>query len=109
MLKEAEFYLPEKEGVRCLLCPRKCFIPQSKYGFCRVRVNKENKLYTEIYGEVSSFWKDPIEKKPLYHFYPGSIAFSIGTIGCNFGCDFCQNYSISQKKRPQDIFPRKIS
>ena len=107
MLKEAEFYLPEKEGVRCLLCPRKCFIPQSKYGFCRVRVNKENKLYTEIYGEVSSFWKDPIEKKPLYHFHPGSTAFSIGTVGCNFACDFCQNYSISQKKAPTRYFSPK--
>jgi len=98
MLKEAEFYTHEKNGIRCHLCPRECFIPESKYGFCGVRINKENKLYTEIYGEVSSFWKDPIEKKPLYHFYPGSTAFSIGTVGCNFACDFCQNYSISQEK-----------
>ena len=109
MLKEAEFYTHEKNGIRCHLCPRECFIPESKYGFCGVRINKENKLYTEIYGEVSSFWKDPIEKKPLYHFYPGSTAFSIGTVGCNFACDFCQNYSISQEKAftryfsPKDI------
>ena len=70
---------------------------------------KEGKLYTEIYGEVSSSWKDPIEKKPLYHFYPGSTAFSIGTVGCNLACDFCQNYRISQGKcatrefSPEDI------
>jgi pyruvate formate lyase activating enzyme len=109
MLKEAEFYRSDEKGVQCLLCPWECRIPESTYGFCKVRTVKKGKLYTEIYGEVSSFWKDPIEKKPLYHFYPGSTAFSIGTVGCNLACDFCQNYTISQKKSftrqfsPEDI------
>ncbi len=105
MLQEAQFYTTEDEGVRCLLCPRKCYIPESEYGFCRGRKNEGNTLYSEIYGKVSSFGRDPIEKKPLYHFHPGSTVFSIATIGCNFACEFCQNYTISQ----EDSFTREFS
>ncbi|MEA1993360.1 MAG: AmmeMemoRadiSam system radical SAM enzyme [Euryarchaeota archaeon] len=109
MLKEADFYVPEKEGLRCLLCPQRCLIPDSKRGFCRARKNEGNKLYTEVYGKVSSFGTDPIEKKPLYHFYPGSTAFSIATVGCNLACDFCQNYQISQKEVPtREFSPEEI-
>lgn len=104
MEKEALYYEKLTDGkVRCHLCPHNCAIADGKTGVCGVRVNKKGVLYTEIYGEVSSIAMDPIEKKPLYHFYPGSYILSIGTVGCSFHCDFCQNYTISQNpKHPTD-------
>jgi len=71
-------------------------ISPGKVGFCRGRINEDGKLYTQIYGVITSMAADPIEKKPLYHFWPGSTAFSIGTVGCNFSCRHCQNWTISQ-------------
>lgn len=71
-------------------------IPQGMVGFCRARENEDGKLYTLVYGSIVSMAVDPIEKKPLYHFWPGSDVFSISTVGCNFKCDYCQNWSISQ-------------
>lgn len=97
MKKEAMFY--EQSGgsrVLCLLCAHHCRIADGETGFCRVRHNSEGKLYTSAYGEPAAVNIDPIEKKPLYHFLPGSRAFSIGTAGCNFHCGFCQNWQISQ-------------
>ncbi|MBN2521415.1 MAG: AmmeMemoRadiSam system radical SAM enzyme [Bacteroidales bacterium] len=96
-MKEALYYtkLPENEVI-CELCPHNCRIKEGKAGTCRVRVNKKGILYTETYGVVSAIHVDPIEKKPLYHFYPSSNILSIGTIGCNFRCRFCQNSDISQ-------------
>lgn len=97
VIKEAMLY--EKIGdnkVHCKLCAHSCKISQGKRGFCRVRENRDGKLYTLIYGTVSSEAVDPVEKKPLYHFYPGSYAYSVGSIGCNFRCKHCQNWSISQ-------------
>ena len=91
--------LYEKIGdnkVHCKLCAHSCKISQGKRGFCGVRENRDGKLYTLIYGTVSSEAVDPVEKKPLYHFYPGSYAHSVGSIGCNFRCKHCQNWSISQ-------------
>ncbi len=103
MIKEAMLYrtLPEQK-VSCLLCGHKCQIADSKYGICGVRQNKGGKLYTHVYGEVIAAHVDPIEKKPLYHFLPGTTSFSIATIGCNFRCPFCQNWSISQVSKRKD-------
>ena len=97
-MKEAMFWEKEDNKIRCLLCPHNCLIPDGKRGICGVRENKKGVLYSLIYGEASSISPDPIEKKPLYHFYPGTSALSFGTIGCNFKCMHCQNYSISQAK-----------
>ncbi len=96
-MKEALYYkqLPEKE-VLCLLCPHSCRIKNTERGRCRVRENNNGKLYTLVYGKPSAVHIDPIEKKPFYHFMPGTLAFSIGTAGCNQRCRFCQNWAMSQ-------------
>ncbi|GIM29573.1 AmmeMemoRadiSam system radical SAM enzyme [Clostridium polyendosporum] len=99
MNKEALFYKKKENGtLGCKLCPHTCVIQPGGMGLCGVRQNKEGMLYTLNYGEVTSIALDPIEKKPLYHFYPGKNILSIGSFGCNFKCSFCQNYSISQYK-----------
>lgn len=106
MIKEAMLFrsLPEQK-VSCFLCSHRCTIADKKFGICGVRQNKEGKLYTHVYGEVIAAHVDPIEKKPLYHFLPGTTSFSIATIGCNFRCPFCQNWQISQSsKREKDEF-----
>ncbi len=97
MIKEAMLY-DKLEGskVHCNVCGHRCIISNGKRGFCRVRENKNGILYTLIYNTVSSEAVDPIEKKPLFHFYPGTLAYSLGTIGCNFRCKHCQNWTISQ-------------
>ena len=87
--------MPDK-SVLCKLCPRNCLIPNGYRGECRVRVNIDGKLRTMVYGRAVAVHVDPIEKKPLFHFYPKSKAFSIATAGCNFRCAFCQNWEISQ-------------
>jgi pyruvate formate lyase activating enzyme len=90
---------PEAGGrVRCRLCARLCSIPEGKVGFCGVRINKGGRLYTLNYGRLVAMHADPIEKKPLNHFHPGSYVFSIATVGCNFACQYCQNYDISQRR-----------
>jgi pyruvate formate lyase activating enzyme len=81
--------------VQCMLCAHHCSIGEGKTGICGVRKNKNGHLVSLIYGTCSSITPDPIEKKPLYHFHPGTRVFSLGTIGCNFRCSHCQNYSIS--------------
>ncbi|MBO8129504.1 MAG: AmmeMemoRadiSam system radical SAM enzyme [Peptococcaceae bacterium] len=90
-------FFAQKEGgkVSCLLCPQKCIIEDQKRGVCRVRQNIGGELFTLNYGEITSYALDPIEKKPLYHFYPGHNIFSIGTFGCNLHCRFCQNWEIA--------------
>lgn len=94
--KEAFFYEKLPDGrVHCFLCPWHCSIAPDHGGFCGVRKNIEGKLYTLIYGKVSSLAVDPIEKKPLFHFFPGSKVFSLGTFGCNMHCGYCQNWQIS--------------
>lgn len=96
--KEAMLY-ERAEGlkVRCKLCARRCSIPEGSVGFCRVRKNVGGKLISLVYGKACAANPDPIEKKPLYHFHPGSYVFSIATIGCNFRCKFCDNWTISQE------------
>lgn len=97
MKKEALLYEKLKDKVtRCYLCAHRCVIAEGKFGFCGVRENKDGVLYTHVYGNLIAANIDPIEKKPLYHFLPGSSSFSIATIGCNFRCGFCQNWQISQ-------------
>jgi len=96
MKKEAMFWKPSKDGsVECLLCPHNCEIKDGKVGFCGVRKNEDGKLNSLIYGSCSGIADDPIEKKPLNHFYPGSVVLSLGSVGCNFRCLHCQNYHIS--------------
>ena len=100
-LSEARYYTAVEDGlVQCELCPVCCKIAPGRHGRCGVRRNKEGKLYSEIYNRVTSMAVDPIEKKPLYHFHPDSQIFSIGTLGCNFKCQFCQNWQISQSGAP---------
>jgi len=82
--------------VKCTLCPHLCILAEGKAGICRVRKNDGGKLVTEVYGKACCLRFDPIEKKPLYHFYPGSVIFSVGSVGCNLRCKFCQNWEISQ-------------
>jgi len=96
-MKEAMFYekLDEKK-VRCFLCAHHCVIKEDKRGICYVRKNIEGILYTLVYGRVVSMNIDPIEKKPLFHFQTGSTSFSIAAVGCNFRCEHCQNFEISQ-------------
>ncbi|MCD6502987.1 MAG: AmmeMemoRadiSam system radical SAM enzyme [Euryarchaeota archaeon] len=98
----------EKESVRCNLCPHRCLIPPNGVGACRVRKNINGKLYTLVYGLASSIAVDPIEKKPFYHFEPGSHVLSLSTWGCNLRCPHCQNWEISQTE-PLEHFSRKIS
>ena len=96
-MHEAALY--EKSGdksVRCSLCSHRCHIADKKTGICGVRMNRSGVLYAESYGKVSCEAVDPVEKKPLYHFLPGSRVYSLGGIGCNFKCTHCQNWEISQ-------------
>lgn len=103
MIKEAMLYSPLDGGkVSCFLCSHRCQIVDSKFGICGVRQNKQGKLYTHVFGEVIAAHVDPIEKKPLHHFLPGTTSFSIATIGCNFRCPFCQNWEISQASKRKE-------
>jgi len=96
-MKNALYYKSLENGiVKCTLCPHYCLIGDNEHGICNVRVNKEGILYYEFFEKVTAVSMDPIEKKPLYHFYPGSKILSIGSLGCNMKCFFCQNYRISQ-------------
>lgn len=109
MQKEAKFYEKlENRVVRCHLCRHHCLIREGKSGICGVRKNIDGILYTLVYSYPCAINVDPIEKKPLYHFLPGSKALSIATVGCNFSCRFCQNYDISQASKEGEIFGDNI-
>jgi pyruvate formate lyase activating enzyme len=100
MIREALLWDPAGQGtVVCRLCAHRCVIKPGKRGLCAVRENREGRLVTLVYGEVVAAHADPIEKKPLFHFLPGSTALSIAAPGCNFRCGFCQNWQISQAPR----------
>ena len=94
---EAQFYekLPYKK-TRCKLCPRECVIDDRERGYCGVRENRGGTYYSLVHSRVCAAHIDPIEKKPLFHFCPGTLAFSVATAGCNVNCKFCQNWDISQ-------------
>lgn len=95
-LHEAMLYERRDNGaVECHVCPRRCVIPDGKSGVCRARLNRDGTLYAITYGRVCSVAADPIEKKPLYHFFPGSTVLSLGSVGCNFTCRHCQNWQIA--------------
>jgi len=99
--------MDEKKG-RCHLCAHECRIAEAGFGICGVRQNLGGTLYTHVYGEVIAANVDPIEKKPLYHFLPGSRTYSVATIGCNFKCGFCQNWQISQVSIANgDVVPKR--
>lgn len=94
--KESPYAESLPRGVKCTLCPNYCVIPEGKSGICRTRVVVEGKLINTAYGNPCAVHNDPVEKKPLFHFLPGTAAFSVGTAGCNFSCLNCQNWEISQ-------------
>jgi len=97
MIKEALLYeAKEDRKVQCNLCNHRCSISDGNFGICGVRQNREGVLYTHAYGQAIAANVDPIEKKPLYHFLPGTTSFSVAAAGCNFRCGFCQNWQISQ-------------
>lgn len=97
--------LDKKSPLRCFLCAHHCLISNNHRGLCQVRENREDTLYTLVYGRLVSENIDPIEKKPIFHLLPGSLSYSISTVGCNFRCQHCQNYGISQypRQHPGDI------
>jgi pyruvate formate lyase activating enzyme len=95
-MKEAMLYEARDGDDLCFLCAHRCRIAEGARGKCGVRLNREGKLYSLVYGKLIAHGVDPIEKKPLYHFLPGTGSYSIATAGCNFFCDFCQNWQISQ-------------
>ena len=113
---EALYYSQkENQKIQCELCPHNCIIKNKETGICKVRKNTDGKLISTNYGLVSSMGFDPIEKKPLYHFYPGKEILSVGSLGCNLKCQFCQNWQISQTsvenfRRESEIFsPEQIA
>lgn len=98
-MQEALFYTNlENVKIRCELCPWFCELQSGQTGICKVRTNQNGTLITHVFDKVAAFGIDPIEKKPLYHFYPGKNILSIGEVGCNLHCKFCQNHRISQCK-----------
>ncbi|RLC37355.1 AmmeMemoRadiSam system radical SAM enzyme, partial [Candidatus Falkowbacteria bacterium] len=116
-MKEAKYYKNlDNSTVQCLLCNHFCAIGKNKTGLCQTRKNINGKLYTMVYGYPVAMNVDPIEKKPLFHFYPNSLTYSLGTLGCNFACENCQNWDISQagsiekiiSKMDDYISPEKI-
>lgn len=106
-MKEALFYKKLGDArLQCELCPHNCVIKPDNVGICGVRRNLEGTLYSIIYARATSVAMDPIEKKPLYHFHPGTQILSLGTNGCNFKCPYCQNWHISQEEAPtQELSP----
>lgn len=102
-MREAYLYTKHKQGVRCNACMHECLLKNNQLGVCGVRANIDNKLYSLVYGKPLAVAIDPIEKKPLFHFYPGKPILSIGTFGCNFRCSFCQNYEMSQTTKNKTV------
>lgn len=109
-MSEAVLYVKEGNRIRCTACARKCLIGEGQVGFCGVRSVRNGKLYLDVYGKVAAAHVDPIEKKPLVHFYPGSKVFSFSTFGCNWMCMYCQNFDISQRRKPEgsEISPEEL-
>ena len=108
-LHEAKFYEKLSGGrIQCNLCPNRCILAPGQRGICKVRENRDGKLYSLVYGKPISINVDPIEKKPFYHFLPTTRAYSLSTVGCNLSCKFCQNWNISQRF-PEDVNPMEKS
>jgi len=110
-MKEAVLYERlQNNRVRCTACARYCNIPENMIGLCGIRKNIEGKLYLLVYGKIIASHIDPIEKKPLVHFHPGSKVLSIATTGCNWLCQYCQNFDISQRRKVEgiDVTPEEV-
>lgn len=106
---EALFYEKlDNNQVQCSLCPRNCIIPRNRAGYCRARINRRGRLYSRVYAKPSIVDTGPIEKAPIYHFYPGHIRLCIATTGCNMSCKFCHNWQLSQAS-PGDIRELNLS
>jgi len=110
-LYKAKYFTKMDDGrVNCHLCPHNCVIKPGGYGVCRVRTNEAGNLYTTNYGKVTSLALDPIEKKPLANYYPGSYILSAGTFGCNLKCAFCQNWTIAHEEpKAHEITPYELA
>ena len=107
--REAEYYVFDGEQILCKLCPNFCRLGDGGLGVCKGRKRYGDKLYSINYGKITALALDPIEKKPLFHYKPGSYILSVGSFGCNFSCGFCQNYEISQKEREsQYVSPNEL-
>ncbi len=107
--RESRFVEPFGDrSLRCTICPRMCVIGPGERGFCDTKENKDGKLISLTYGQLSAIAVDPIEKKPLSHFHPGSLAFSVSSVGCSFTCPWCQNWHLSMAK-PEDLNPKYTS
>ncbi len=103
---ECKHYEPTDGKLNCRLCPFHCVIADGACGRCGVRCNEGGRLWARSYGRITAAHLDPTEKKPLYHFHPGSLILSLGSFGCNLTCEFCQNWSISQDAPPsQELLP----
>mgnify|MGYP005843465773 CR=1 FL=1 len=100
-VREAILYEPVNGKIRCLTCQRRCVIPTGGRGWCRTRENRNGRLVMLIYGAASSIAANPIEKKPFFHFHPGTFALTVGSWSCNFGCPWCQNWHISKQPPPE--------
>jgi len=111
-MKEARFWASKNDKIECKLCARHCLVANGKSGLCGVRMHDKNKLYAVNYGLAAPINVDPIGKKPLFHFHPQSLVLSLGTAGCNFKCDYCQNYELSQSKidkvQTRKVTPKKL-
>src|ERR1035438_6892378 len=100
---EAKFYQKLKDKkIKCKLCPRECIVGDRERGYCGVRENRAGTYYSLVHSRVCAAHVDPVEKKPLFHYLPGTVAFSLATAGCNVNCKFCQNWEISQA-RPEEV------
>jgi pyruvate formate lyase activating enzyme len=95
-MQEALYYEKVGSKIRCNLCPHRCLIDEAKSGICGVRTVRGGKLYADNYGQITAVHWDPVEKKPLYHYYPGQPILSLGTCGCNLFCSFCQNWTLAR-------------
>lgn len=106
-VRVADYWTLERGKIRCSLCPHRCLIGEGQVGICRIRRNVNNSLIPENYGVVSAISPDPIEKKPLFHFYPSRTILSFGTFGCNLRCKNCQNWEISQRGVEEGVLARR--
>jgi pyruvate formate lyase activating enzyme len=111
-VQPARYWRTVCAGVQCTLCPFRCFLPEGARGRCRVRMNVAGQLVTLVYASPVSVHIDPMEKKPVFHMLPGSMIYSLATVGCNLKCDFCQNWEISQsypeQVREGTVIPREV-
>ncbi|MCX8125081.1 MAG: AmmeMemoRadiSam system radical SAM enzyme [Spirochaetes bacterium] len=98
----------DSSTIQCNLCPNGCTLSNDERGVCKARHNIDGRLHSIVYGQIAAYHIDPIEKKPLYHFLPGSDAVSVATAGCNFSCKFCQNWQLSQSQ-PEELYSRHIT